>query len=109
MIFLWVAAVPCYAALVLGWRIAASIGADRSFTADNARLLRIIGGLAAGDTAYFFAGNVVLLFLNMNHPGVLLISLLICFAGVSVTVAAVCLAHLVRKAADLQEQSDLTI
>ena len=109
MIFLWVAAVPCYAALVLGWRIAASIGADRSFTADNARLLRIIGGLAAGDTAYFFAGNVVLLFLNMNHPGVLLISLLICFAGVSVTVAAVCLSHLVRKAADLQEQSDLTI
>ena len=38
-----------------------------------------------------------------------LLSLLICFAGVAVTVAAICLSHLVQKAAGLQEQSDLTI
>ncbi len=109
MVFLWITAIPCYAALVLGWRIAARIGEDRSFCVENARLLQIIAWLAAGDTAYFFTGNVVLLFLNMNHAGILLISLLICFAGVAVTVAAACLSHLVCKAADLQEQSDLTV
>ena len=109
MIFLWLTAVPCYAALAMGWKIADNIGRDRSFSAENARLLQRVAWLAAGDTAYFFLGNVVLLFLNMNHPGILLISLLICFAGVAVTVAAVCLSHLVYKAADLQEQSDLTI
>jgi len=47
--------------------------------------------------------------LNMNHPGILLLSLLICFVGVAVTVAAACLSHLVRKAAKLQDESDLTV
>ena len=109
MIFLWATAIPCFAALVMGWKIAVNIGKDRSFTLENARLLQVVSWLAAGDAAFFFLGNVVLFFLSMNHPGVLLISLLICFAGVAVAVAAACLSHLVRKAADLQEQSDLTI
>ncbi len=109
LVFLWITAVPCLAALVFAWRIAKNIGADRSFSVENARLLRIIAYLAAGDTLYFFLGNVVLLFFNMNHPGIILFSLLICFAGLSVTVAAVCLSHLVRKAADLQDESDLTV
>ena len=109
MIFLWLTAVPCYAALALGWRIAVSIGRDRSFSAENAGMLQTVARLAAGDTAYFFLGNVILLLLSMSHPGIFLLSLLVCFAGVAVTVAAACLSHLVRKAADLQEQSDLTI
>ena len=109
MIFLWGTALPCYAALALGWRIATNIGEDRSFSGENAASLLRIAWLAAGDTIFFFAGNIVLLFLGMSHPGVLLLSLIICFAGVAVTVAAVCLAHLVHKAAALQEQSDLTI
>ena len=109
LIFLWVTGLPCYAALVLGWRIAASIGHDRSFSRDNARFLKVIALLAAGDTVFFFVGNLVLLFANMSHPGVVLGSLLIVFAGVAVTVAAAALSHLVLKAALLQEQSDLTI
>ena len=69
----------------------------------------VIAWLAAGVTLYYFIGNVVFFFLSMNHPGIMLLSLLICSAGVAVTVAAVCLSHLVFKAADLQEQSDLTV
>ena len=109
LIFLWVSGVPCYAALVLGWRIAGNIGRDASFSLDNARCLRIIALLAALDAAYFFLGNLVLLFLNMSHPGVVLISLLVVFAGATVAVAAAALSHLVRKAALLQEENDLTI
>ena len=109
MIFLWLTAIPCFAALVMGWRIAMNIGKDHSFSEENARLLQRIGYLAAADTAFFFLGNIVFFFLGMNHAGIMLASLLICFAGVAVTVAAVCLSHLVHKAADLQEQSDLTI
>ncbi len=109
LIFLWATGVPCYAALFFGWRIAVNIGMDRSFTADNARHLKRIALLAAGDTVFFFVGNIVLLLLNMSHPGVVLASLLIVLAGVAVTVAAAALSHLVLKAAMLQEQSDLTI
>ena len=109
LIFLWITAIPCYAALFFGWRIACNIGQDKSFSLENARLLQIIAWLVAGVTLYYFIGNVVFLFLNMNHPGIMLIALLICAAGVAITIAAICLSHLVKKAADLQEQSDLTV
>ena len=109
LIFLWVTAVPICAALILGWKISTRIGEDRSFTVENARYLKWISWLAAGDSVYFFLGNVVLLFANMSHPGVTLLSLIVVFVGLCVTVAAAVLSHLVKKAAALQEQSDLTI
>ena len=107
--FLWGTALPIYAALFLGWKIAANIGSDRSFTAENAKYLKWISWLAAGDAGYFFIGNIVLLFANCSHPGIALLSLLFVFAGIAVAVAAAALSHLVNRAADLQEQSDLTI
>lgn len=82
---------------------------DRSFSNENAKYLKWISWLAAGDGIFFFIGNVVLLFINMSHPGVALFSLIVVFAGVAVAVAAAALSHLVKKAAALQEQSDLTI
>ncbi len=109
LIFIWVSGVPCYAVLALGWRIAVNIGHDASFSLANARYLRAVSLLAAGDAAYFFLGNLVLLFLNMSHPGVTLLSLLVVFAGAAVAVASAALSHLVRKAALLQEEHDLTI
>ena len=109
LIFLWCTALPCIAAMILGWTVAGRIGRDRSFCIENARALRTIAVLAAADATFFFAGNVVLLFLNMSHPGVVLATMLVVFAGVAVAIAAAALSHLVRKAAVLQEQSDLTI
>ena len=109
LIFLWITALPCYTILVLAWKIAANIGEDRSFSADNANLLQYIAWLIAGDILFFFLGNAVFFFLSMNHPAILLVSLLICVIGIAVAIAAACLSHLVRKAADLQEQSDFTV
>ena len=109
LIFLWITAIPCFTVLFFGWQIAVNIGKDHSFSLENARLLQTIAWLVAGVTLYYFIGNVVFFFLNMNHPAIMLLSLLICSAGAAITVAAVCLSHLVRRAADLQEQSDLTV
>lgn len=109
LIFIWVSGIPCYAVLVLGWRIAVNIGRDASFSLENARCLQNIARLAALDAAYVFLGSIVLLFLNMSHPGVVLLSLLVVFAGAAVAVAAAALSHLVRKAALMQEENDLTI
>ena len=107
--FLWGSGIPCYAVLVLGWKIASGIGKDQSFTLQNARYLKWISWLAALDTVYFFVGNLVLGFLSMSHAGILLASLLVDFAGIGIAVAAAALSHLVLKAADLQQQSDLTV
>lgn len=109
LLFIWATGIPCLMALFLAWKIAANIGADLSFSLSNARLLKWISILAAGDAAFFFVGNVLLLFLNRNHPGIVLFSLIVVFAGIAISVAAAALSHLVMKAADLQEQSDLTI
>ena len=80
LIFIWVSGIPCYAVLVLGWRIAANIGRDASFSLENARFLRSIAILAAVDAAYVFLGNLAMLFLDMSHPGVVLLSLLVVFS-----------------------------
>ncbi|MBR0416723.1 MAG: DUF2975 domain-containing protein [Firmicutes bacterium] len=109
LIFLWGTGIPCYVALFFGWKIAANIGNDRSFSMENAKLLKWISWLAEGDAIYFFIGNIVLWFAGMNHPGVVLAMFLVVFAGVAIAVAAAALSHLVKKAAVLQEESDLTI
>jgi hypothetical protein len=109
LVFIWLTAIPCYVALIFGWRIATSIGNDQSFCLENARRLKNISHLALLDSAFFFMGNIVYLFMGMNHPGIALCSLFVVFAGVAVSVVCAALSHLVRKAADLQEQSDLTI
>ncbi len=109
LIFLWISGIPCFTVLVLSWKIAANIGKDQSFSNQNARFLKWISILSAADSCFFFIGNVLLLLLNMSHPGVLLASLAVVFVGVAFSVTSAVLSHLVEKAAVLQEQSDLTI
>ena len=109
LLFILVSGIPCFTVLGYAWKIATNIGNDRSFTDQNASLLRNISILSALDAAFFFIGNIVLLFLNMSHPGVVIASLVIVFVGVAVAVASAALSHLVKKAAVLQEQSDWTI
>ena len=109
LVFIWVTALPVCAALAFGWIIAVNIGKDRSFCVENARLLKWISGLAAGDAAFFFLGNVIYLLLGWSHPGVTLLCLVVVFVGVAISVAAAALSHLVMKAVLLQEQSDLTV
>ncbi|MBO4452850.1 MAG: DUF2975 domain-containing protein [Clostridia bacterium] len=109
VIFSWIACVPCYSVLVFGWRIATSIGKDRPFTVKNAVYLKRIALMAVIDAAFVFVGNLALLIANLNHPGVVLIFNLIEFFGIAFAVASAALSHLVRKAAVLQEESDLTI
>lgn len=109
MIFLWITAIPCYLVLICGWRIAAEIGKDNSFSIVNAKLLKYISGLAAFDSIFLFAGSGVLYALNMSHSSWMILSIMVVFAGVTVTVAAAALSHLVYKAAALKEETDLTI
>lgn len=109
LIFLLSTALPCYAILVLGWLIAGNIGRDQSFSQKNARYLKWIAGIAAGLSLYFFIGNLVLLFLDMSHPGIVIGAMLFVLAGIAVTLAAAALSRLVTKAAVLQDENDLTV
>ena len=109
LIFIELTAVPCLCAFFYAWKISCNISRDRSFCRENAKYMRTIALLAGVDAAYFFLGNAVLLFANMSHPGIALFSLIAVFVGLAVCVAAAALSHLIQKAADIQEESELTI
>jgi len=107
--FLWATGLPCYIVLIYAWKIASNIGADKSFCVQNGEYMKWISVMAGFDALFFFLGNIVLLFLNMNHPGIVIVSMVVVFVGAAISVVAAALSHMIMKAADLQEQSDYTI
>ena len=109
LVFLWMTAIPCYAALVFAWIITSNIGRDHSFCTENGRLMNRIAKLAAADGIFFFLGNIVLLFAGINHPGIVIVSIFVTCIAMGIFVAASALSHLIMEAAELQEQSDYTI
>lgn len=109
LIFAWVTSLPCFAILVLGRQVADRLGKGISFTVKNAKTLTMISRLSLSDAAIVAAGSLILLLLGMNHPGVVILTFLLAFVFIAFSVAVAALSHLVRKAADLQDQSDLTI
>lgn len=109
LIFLWCTGVPCYAVLVLLWQFVKSVEKHKPFTLENAERFRKIGVCAMFDAIFFLAGNALLLFLNWNHPSILLLSFVISLGGLAVWVVATLLSLLCKKAAILQADSDLTI
>lgn len=109
IIFLWISGIPCYLVLCLMWQITKSISENKAFSYENSKRFRRISVLALSDTIFFFAGNILLLLMNMNHPSIVLCSVGIVFAGITIAVISKAFAHLANRAAQLQEQSDLTI
>ena len=109
------------------WNIFTQIGKNNSFCLENARRLRRISFCALTDTVL----DVVLLIYGVAHrfrfvsqfaPDDVIMAaldddmflavvkfLFVAFIGVAVTVAAAALSHLTLKAANLQDENDLTI
>ena len=54
-------------------------------------------------------GNIVYLLLDISHPSVLLFSCIIVLIGIAIFIAAMGLSQLIRNAAELQEENELTI
>lgn len=109
MILMWITGIPCYIVLFLCWKVAVNIGRDRTFSFENGKLFRLIGKVAVGDSILFFAANVVFLFLNLNHPFILIGSCVVVFLGTAIAVASKVMAQLVDNAASMKEENDLTI
>ena len=107
--YTWVVAALYALALFDFARIVRNIVRDRSFCLENARRLRSISILALADTLLCAAVMLALLFLHALHPGLFLLLLLISAVGAGITIASAALSHLTVKAAQMQDENDLTI
>ncbi|MDI6618455.1 MAG: DUF2975 domain-containing protein [Clostridiales bacterium] len=109
LIFIWITAVPLYMALWESWLISCDISNDNSFCDQNAKRLKSISKLALCECIFYLAAIITLMALNMLHPGILLIAVLIIFISISISVTSAALSHLVEKASALKQENDLTI
>jgi hypothetical protein len=106
----WLSCVPVVVVLALVWRMATQIARDNSFCQENADRLKWICILAIADTAFYLLGAVVLAVLNRGlQPYLLILFGGVIVVGITITVVAAVLSHLVQKAADLKAEQDLTI
>ncbi len=109
LIFSLTTTIPCYAVLLIAWKIATSIANNKAFTKDNSQRLKKVSILAFVSSIYLFIGNIIFFILNANPVAWFAALLLVCFIGVSISVASAVLSYFVNKAAILKEENDLTI
>lgn len=109
LIFLWSTALPCYAVLAAVWKLSLNLGKHQIFTFGNARIINVISALAFGDTVFFLIGCLVFFFLGMSHPGIIIGSLFVGFFALCFSFCCRELSRYMKRAAELQEQSDYTI
>ena len=109
MIGIWVIAVLCYAVLGNFWMICVRIGEDNSFCNENADCMKRMGLLSFVVAVLLTAAMIFLGclgFLGISY--FIVYSLLMCVVcGVGVLCLA--LAALIRRAAQMKEENDLTI
>ncbi len=109
LIFIWISAIPVYAALWMGWKVCGEIRRDNSFCEENAARLRAISVFAVADVCFYVAGGIALLMMNLLHPGILLLGGAIVFIGIALAVVFAVLSYLTEKASLLKKENDLTV
>lgn len=109
LIFLWMVSLPCFVVLLLVWKVSGAVKRDEVFTHVTAGRIKTAAVLLFADVGFFLLGNILFILLNMSHPGVLLLSLLLDIIVIALALLASVLSRYITKAAVLQEESDGTI
>ena len=109
LIFAWLFSAPCFVILVYIWKVSGSVAHETVFTMQTAKWVKTGAVLLLSDVAFLLIGNTILIFLNMNHPGVLLLSVVGSIFAVALALLAAVLSRYLAKAAVLQEESEGTL
>ena len=109
LIYGWAVLLPGFAGLWEFWKICVEIGRDNSFSQKNARALFRICLLALTMAALLAVGVAALCLLGMGLPALLIAMLGFAAACALVALLANALAQLVRRAAAIKSENDLTI
>lgn len=109
LIFTWLVALPCFAILFFVWKVSGAVMRETVFTIQTARWVKMGAVLLLSDAILVFVGNVLMLLLNMNHPGVLLLSVVGVIFVIALALFASVLSRYLTKASVLQEESEGTL
>ena len=109
LIYGWVVLLPGFAGLWEFWKICVEIGRDNSFSQKNARSFFRICLLALTMAALLAVGVAALCLLGMGLPALLIAMLGFAAACALVALLANALSQLVRRAAAIKRENDLTI
>lgn len=109
LIYGWAVLAPGFVGLWEFWKICVEIGHDNSFSQKNARSLFRICLLALTMAALLAVGVAALCLLGMGLPALLIAMLGFAAACALVALLANALAQLVRRAAAIKSENDLTI
>ena len=109
LVYCWIVLLPGFAGLWEFWKICVQIGRDNSFSQENARSLFRICLLALTMAALLAAGVAALCLLGMGLPALLIAMLGFAAACALVALLANALSQLVRRAAAIKSENDLTI
>jgi len=109
LIFTWLVALPCFAILVFVWKVSGAVMRETVFTIQTAKWVKMGAILLLSDAILVFVGNVLMLLLNMNHPGVLLLSIVGVIFVIALALFASVLSRYLTRAAALQEESEGTL
>lgn len=109
LIYCWVVLLPGFAGLWEFWKVCVQIGRDNSFSQENARSLFRICLLALTMAALLVVGVAALCLLGMGLPALLIAMLGFAAACALVALLANALSQLVRRAAAIKSENDLTI
>ena len=109
LIYGWAVLAPGFVGLWEFWKICVEIGRDNSFSQKNARALFRICLLALTMAALLAVGVAALCLLGMGLPALLIAMLGFAAACALVALLANALAQLVRRAAAINNENDLTI
>ena len=109
LVYCWIVLLPGFAGLWEFWKICVQIGRDDSFSKENARSLFRICLLALTMAALLAAGVAALCLLGMGLPALLIAMLGFAAACALVALLANALSQLVRRAAAIKSENDLTI
>ena len=109
LVYCWIVLRPGFAGLWEFWKICVQIGRDNSFSQENARSLFRICLLALTMAALLVVGVAALCLLGMGRPALLIAMLGFAAACALVALLANALSQLVRRAAAIKSENDLTI
>lgn len=105
--FYYAVSIPCFAILIIAWKISSNIKTEQLFTSKVAKMIKLCAVILLIDLGVFFIGNIIFLVLKINDFAIIYFFLVI--AGVVLSVFLSVLSHYVAKAAELKELSDGTI